>query len=381
MRSSFVLYVLAASGLLACSPNPPDGAASGERRPDFIPGPWQFRVKLMNGSASATAATPEALYWADTLANPSFKQAGAFDAWVRADDQFSGNLGRNAPCIASWDKRLRADVFYKGHDGHMKHVYTDDRGQTLTSDDWGMPSVDAGAEWEGFAGAPSAASWRAGQVAVYSAYLGFFGPSNRETKLVRRNWDNGQWSDWRLVDDEHLGPSTELGVTAVSWGPKRTDVFVLTDNPRVFDHSYTDDDATFHHDQWTIPASLPDIKSRPLVASWGSGRLDLFYQSASGEVLHGYWDNGAFGWDSWASPQCPTGQVLGLQGADADTFGGKRVTVVVECGAAGDDDRGERRTFARTANPSGLSDWQEITPAAPSGFYKSNQGALLYLNF
>lgn len=48
---------------------------------------------------------------------------------------------------------------------------------------------------------------------------------------------------------------------------------------------------------WTGWESLGgDLASDPTAWSWGPGRIDVFARAVGGDLLHGWWEGGAWSW-------------------------------------------------------------------------------------
>ncbi|MDP9251242.1 MAG: hypothetical protein M3O78_07720, partial [Chloroflexota bacterium] len=51
----------------------------------------------------------------------------------------------------------------------------------------------------------------------------------------------------------------------------------------------------YQPDGWQAWERLAEgITSDPSACSWGPGRIDLFARGAGGELMHGWWDGGAW---------------------------------------------------------------------------------------
>ncbi len=203
----------------------------------------------------------------------------------------------------------RLDVFARGTNNELRHLYYDGRwrdweslGGNLTSDptavSWGLGRLDVFARgpdneiehkwfgglwggWESLGGVhgsgPDVASWGPGRLDVFAR-----GTNNE----MGHNYFDGHWHQW-----ESLGGNLSSDPSAVSWGPGRIDLFARGVNN---DLQHTWFDGRWH--QWESLGG--NLTSGPDVASWAPGRLDVFARGTSNELRHTWFDGGWGGWES-----------------------------------------------------------------------------------
>lgn len=97
-------------------------------------------------------------------------------------------------------------------------------------------------------------------------------------------YDGSAWQP--KGDGEDLGQDNEFvyGVTAVSWGPSRLDIFAVFANLTLA-HLYWDANGT-KWSQWESFGGA-ELADTPTAISWGPGRLDVFgIDDDSGSLLH-----------------------------------------------------------------------------------------------
>lgn len=255
-------------------------------------------------------ALPE-LYWAGGSVQST--TTVAWDNWHKvpnAQPGLSGGYGGigQAARLDGW-----LDVFYIGSGGTVAHSFLD---SSWYADDWGKP---AGYNLFGHVGV---ASWGSDRLDVF--VLGTTSPlsassySYANVTLFHRYWTPSGASGW-VSWGAASGPMGYInsGVSAVSWGGSRIDVFGKNPGGAGLKHWYSTDGVTFGSDTW--PTAYTEYGA-PSAVSWGDQRLDVFYRGSSNsvyELRHVVWDHGAFFEDSWGKP-CPswTGFLLGATAAN-----------------------------------------------------------------
>lgn len=84
------------------------------------------------------------------------------------------------------------------------------------------------------------------------------------------------------------------GISAVTWGPDRLDIFARGKNNNSIWHRWRDGL------QWHDWESLEgNASSKPVAVTWGVNRLDVFAQFTDGAVWHKWWDGRR--WEQWES--------------------------------------------------------------------------------
>ncbi len=128
-------------------------------------------------------------------------------------------------------------------------------------------------------------------------------------RVYYRWWDNGYFPNPNYAPDPHdwevhpplPGGVGIVGAAIASWGSGRFDVFATGNDGRVY-HRWWDNGyfpnpnyAPDPHD-WEVHPPLPGDHRivGAAIASWGSGRFDVFATGNDGRVYHRWWDNGYF---------------------------------------------------------------------------------------
>ncbi|KAL9134242.1 MAG: hypothetical protein Q9175_004569 [Cornicularia normoerica] len=142
--------------------------------------------------------------------------------------------------------------------------------------------------------------------------------------IYLKYWDG---SSWQPQDDtmEDLGDGTNFvyGPAAVSWGPKRTDVFAIATSLTML-HQYWD--GTTWLSQWE---SLGDSEfaDTPTAVSWGANRLDIFgIEMKSGALLHNVWDGSQ--WSKWENLGTPSDDIEFTGTVAATSWSTNRIDIV-----------------------------------------------------
>ncbi len=282
--------------------------------------------------------------------------------------------------MSSWDKNFRRDAFYISDTGSVAHVFSNDRGSNWGADDWGAPSG------YNLYGQMGVASWGSGRVDVF--VLGKTGSLSSTdatgNSLFHRSWDNGSFSAWQNVGPAPYvfnAPSSstqDVGVSAVSWGPNRIDVFARGYGSTLA-HWYSTNGTSFGSDTWPTgyaPFNAPDV------ASWGDQRLDVYYERytvaapvVTDQLKHLWWDHGGSAEDDWGthnaacSPYPLAGTRTGLLGAAATTLPtGVWIAPSWSCGVNSGNNSPLYQFHHRWTNAGGstVHAWQEVTPSLAS---------------
>jgi hypothetical protein len=218
----------------------------------------------------------------------------------------------SSPAATSWGPN-RLDVFAKGQDGALYHMWWDGAtwhywerlGGSLTSDpaavSWGpnrldifatgrdravyhMWTADGGATWQPWerlggtlASNPTASTWGPGRLDLFAA---------GQDKAMYHMWstDGGvSWQPW-----ERLGGSLTSDPAAVSWGLNRIDVFARGRDLALY-HMSSTDGSTFS--DWLFLGG--SLSSDPVASSWGPNRIDVFAAGRDTALYHMSSDDGA----------------------------------------------------------------------------------------
>ena len=218
----------------------------------------------------------------------------------------------SSPAATSWGPN-RLDVFAKGQDGALYHMWSDGAtwhywerlGGSLTSDpaavSWGpnrldifatgrdkavyhMWTTDGGANWQPWerlggtlASNPTASTWGPGRLDLFAA---------GQDKAMYHMWstDGGvTWQPW-----VRLGGSLTSDPAAVSWGLNRIDVFARGRDLSLY-HMSSTDGSTFS--DWLFLGG--SLSSDPVASSWGPNRIDVFAAGRDSALYHMSSDDGA----------------------------------------------------------------------------------------
>jgi hypothetical protein len=177
-----------------------------------------------------------------------------------------GGISTAKPAVSSWGPG-RLDIFVRGFDAQLWHIWTNGNG-------W--------SSWEPLGGVltsgPAVASWGPNRLDVFVR--------GTDAQLWHLWWDGQRWNGW-----EPLGGVLTSGPTVASWGSNRLDVF-----------TQGTDDAIWH--QWWDGTGWSGWESRggqssgdPAASSWGTGRLDVFIRNPDGSLGHSWYDAGQ--WNNW----------------------------------------------------------------------------------
>ncbi|KAL8993688.1 MAG: hypothetical protein Q9188_007264 [Gyalolechia gomerana] len=199
----------------------------------------------------------------------------------------------SGPSVVSWGQN-RLDIFAVNADHALVHLYWDGHS-------W--------SEWETFG---FGTALRDNSLSVSSwgeNHLNVFAVDDHDT-LRQLHWDGYQWAGWTLLSNESLPLSGKVGVT--SWSPGRIDIVALSKDTGNYWYKYYDGMA-WRPDAvtWYDKGSPSSFASNPEVVSWGENRLDIFGESADGELLHQAWT----GYDWY--PSATDWEYLGIDEAAA----------------------------------------------------------------
>jgi hypothetical protein len=186
-----------------------------------------------------------------------------------------GQDARSNPAVAS-QRENSLDVFFRGPNNDLRQIWYRDG-------NWNGPASLGGT----LTGGAGATSWSDGRLDVV-----VLGPAGQV-----------QWRHWRSAHG--WGPFIDLGVVATSqpsiasWAPGRLDVFYRNTDGYV-GHVWSE---RYESTDWFGPASRGGpVDGAPAVVAWGGGerRLDLaIYQAANNRILWRAWRPDSGGWTSW----------------------------------------------------------------------------------
>jgi len=229
------------------------------------------------------------------------------------------------------------DVFAKGTSGDLQHIWHEN----------GWHS------WESLGGTltsgPGVASWAPGRLDVFYA---------NSASALGHVWYDGAWHSHQQLGSETISGSP----AAVSWSNGRIDVVArgtAAGNPLI--HKW-------YQGTWGSWETLGgSMATSPAIASWGPGRLDIFYLD-SAQTLRTQWFNG-----TWHAEAAITGETYSGQ-PSAVSWGGERIDVVVKSSATGAVQRTWTPSLTRDVLTQHNDNWRsgaalketELTPSAVS---------------
>lgn len=231
--------------------------------------------------------------------------------------KLGGSLS-SAPAVSSWGVN-RLDVFARGQDNALYHMWFDGAWHNWA----GIPA--------NMSSAPAVASWGTNRLDVFARGQDFAYYQNTST-------DGGTiWSGWKKI------PANAASAPAVStWGTNRLDLFGRGQDNALY-HNSTTDGGTNWAGWEKVPASMKSdpaavsvvgvanridvfgrgmdnavyqqtfdtggwhgwiklggtLTSSPAASSWGTGRLDLFALGQDLALYHMWSTNGGTTWNPW----------------------------------------------------------------------------------
>jgi hypothetical protein len=117
------------------------------------------------------------------------------------------------------------------------------------------------------------------------------------SSLYWKYWNPDGWTNWTalgIVDTEHV-IKLHRTPALVSWGPKRLDLFALSEDNFLYHLAYVNGvwDSAWN-DLGGVEANSP-----PVAVAWAANRLDVFFTTRDSTVMHLGW-NGS-NWTPWDS--------------------------------------------------------------------------------
>ena len=188
----------------------------------------------------------------------------------------TGLLGRPMVTVASWGPK-RLDVFVQDSTQVMRHASSSDDGATNGWDSWG--SLPQG--WR-FTNSPSAVSWGAGRIDLFST-----GTNGSKIALWQTSWDAGTLTPWHQITLPPHDVLPATGPAAVTWGEG-----VSPGAPP---------------GEWTAWPTYANDSEFPWFNKENGiplHQLHVFFLGTDGNVWHGAWaepDN-LWRWNSYAPP-------------------------------------------------------------------------------
>src|SRR5215211_260029 len=105
--------------------------------------------------------------------------------------------------------------------------------------------------------------------------------------MFHKSWNGQTWlpspTAWDALGEEFSGPFLRTTSAVASWGPNRVDVFGFGLNREML-HRYWENGAWLHDPDWEDLGG--EFTSPPAVASWGPNRLDVFGLGTDHAMYH-----------------------------------------------------------------------------------------------
>ncbi len=200
-----------------------------------------------------------------------FDNSGWDTSWVHLGNETLAS----DPTAVSWGQNHVA-IFAKHDDGSVR-VKT-----------WNGTSYSAWVNLGGYSKGPiEAVSWQSGRLDVFTVGL--------DGALYHKWFRDGSWFGEADGTWERLGGYIVGKPAVVSWGPNRIDIFAKGLDNGLY-HKYWNGGPNW------LPANQDgswesmggSVIGHPVVESWGSSRIDLFWQASNGELRTKVYDNGWF---------------------------------------------------------------------------------------
>jgi hypothetical protein len=244
----------------------------------------------------------------------NFYLGGDGQIWVQEDDANSasswarpmymnGVSFTSAPTVTSWGP-YRYDLFAYDNFGNLGHIYQTPQG-VIGQDNWGFPYPGTTA----YTRKPEVTSVGFGRLDLFATMsCPSCWPGGTTEVVAHRSWDQGTDSGWAInlpLLPVPGGVVVASAPAAVSAGPTELDVFVRGSDNNLYRSTSTSSQQNFSSwTNWANVGSPGPVQGDPDAASWGPGRLDVFFVAAGGNGLTHYsYDHGtSFGWEFWPTP-------------------------------------------------------------------------------
>lgn len=137
----------------------------------------------------------------------------------------------------------------------------------------------------------SSVSWGHNRLDVFASGL-------NDGSVQHKYWDGYQWGP-SVKELESLGGSTSSPPIAASWGPNRTDIFIIGQDQGLY-HKYWDGFSwSPSQKNWESLGGSLSVSLAIAATSWGPNRLDVFAIGPDDEgklaLWHKYWDGSSWG--------------------------------------------------------------------------------------
>jgi len=174
------------------------------------------------------------------------------------------------------------NAFSRGTNGDLYHKY-------LSNSTWGPSTYD----WDDRKGqlqnAPEVISWGDNRLDVFA-----IGEGNGLNTMSWNTSNQADWGSWIPLGGSF---STKIMPSAVSWGKGRIDVFAVGKRDGILYRRFLDKNATNWQPFYGFENLGGKLTGRPIVVTWGPGRLDVFARGGDGGLWHMFMKEGL--WSDW----------------------------------------------------------------------------------
>jgi len=225
---------------------------------------WEDLGGVIDGTPAAVSWGPDRIdCFARGMDNHMWHKWWDGSAWRGWEDL--GGIILSGPAVASWGAN-RLDCFARGMDGHMWHKWWD------------------GTAWRGWEdlggvidGTPAAVSWAPNRIDCFVRGM--------DNAMWHRWWDGTAWRGW-----ERLAGTLTAGPGAGSWDVNRLDCFAKGGDNSLW-HKWVDTSIVHNHPgTWSGWHRLDGIfDDEPGAVSWGPRRIDVFVRGTNNHMFHKWW--------------------------------------------------------------------------------------------
>ncbi len=262
---------------------PPGPSPGGQTGPPRWDGPWPIRPEPVLSSSPDAAAVrgvervDVVARVGDQFARTTWVAGSAWTEWVGFGSPPGGAVGD--PAVVSWGPG-RLDVFARGADDRVWHIWSDTGGQTWSA--WGKPFGDDNV----LVASPEVSSRGPGLLDVF--HVGTDG------NLYLRFYNAG-WNDhWIGLGQPPGGGRGEPA--AASQTRESTDLFVRGADDKLWQAWWSSQ--TNLWSGWFQPlGGHGDLASSPEVVSWGFGHVAVFHRGTDSRFYVAEFGGGR--WSNW----------------------------------------------------------------------------------
>jgi hypothetical protein len=203
-------------------------------------------------------------------------------AWSEIEENMTASFGYSQPkdgvAVCSWGEG-RLDLFWRGPDDHLKHAwYPYDGGWSWEQD------LTADFKLSPMKGRPAACSWSEGRLDV------FWRGTDDHLKHVWYPYGE-DWSFEQDLTQQFALTPLASDPAACSWGEGRLDVFWRATGDHLKHVWYPFGEDWSWEQDLTAAFGYGPINSSPEACSWGPERMDVFYESG-GSLKHVWYPHG-----------------------------------------------------------------------------------------